>query len=278
MPDLRYRYRGLVEPKAGIKTPVRAEGPDGEVVDGIATLRLYDPVDSWGGWWGVSAKEFAETLDNLGSVDEIRLHINSPGGEVWEGIAIKNLLRAHPARVVSVVDGLAASIASVIAVGGSNEVVMGEHTELMIHDAWGLCVGNAGDMRDLADRLDKVSDNIATIYRQRAGGTVEDWRANMLAETWYSAEEAVNVGLADRVEGVDDDAAKNAFDLSMFRYGGRASAPAPTHTPEREDLTEARTVRWRDDDGATRATERTRHLDHVERVMRGYAARYRLPL
>ncbi|MFG3702389.1 head maturation protease, ClpP-related [Micromonospora sp. NPDC047620] len=227
MPEPSYRFRGRVAPSARAKTPICAEQPASDVSDGVATLRLYDPIDSWGDFWGVSAKEFVRALDEIPDVHEIRLHINSPGGEVWEGIAILNALRNHPARVVAVVDGLAASAASFIATG-ADEVVMGRNTELMIHDAWGLAIGNAADMRDLASRLDKISDNIASVYAAKAGGTVESWRAAMLAETWYSAEEAVAAGLADRVEGAEPDVdAKNAFDLSVFKHAGRAQAPEP---------------------------------------------------
>jgi ATP-dependent Clp endopeptidase proteolytic subunit ClpP len=228
--DLRYRFHGRIPPEQG-REPLRAAIQTVGQQDGVAVLRLYDPIDSWGGDWGVSAKEFATALDALGpDVNEIRLHINSPGGEVFEGIAILNALRNHRARVTTVVDGLAASAASFIAMGG-DEVVMGRNSELMIHDAWGICMGNAADMRELGGLLDHLSDNIARVYAEKAGGTTEDWRVPMLAETWYSAEEAVAAGLADRVE---EAAAKpeNRFDLSVFTYAGREKAPAPDLHPE----------------------------------------------
>jgi len=226
MNDLRYRFHGRKPPQPSDRLPIRAEAPAADVDNGVATLRLYDPIDSWGEFWGVSAKEFAQALDDLDDdVREIRLHINSPGGEVFEGIAILNALRNHPARIVTVVDGLAASAASFIAMAG-DEVVMGRNSELMIHDAWGICIGNAADMRDLAGRLDHLSDNIASVYAEKAGGTVADWRAAMLAETWYSAEEAVAAGLADRVEAKQEKV-ENRFDLSVFTYAGRDKAPAP---------------------------------------------------
>lgn len=226
--DLRYRFRGSIPPPAG-REPIRAFVEPADNGDGTATIRLYDPIDSWGADWGVSAKEMAAALDQLDAgVKEIRLHINSPGGEVFEGIAIVNTLRQHPARIVAVVDGLAASAASFIA-AAADELVMGQNAELMIHDAWGLAIGNAQDMRDLADRLDHLSNNIASIYQAKAGGTTADWRTAMLAETWYSAQEAVDAGLADRVEGAATaDPAQNAFDLSAFTYAGRRQAPPPT--------------------------------------------------
>lgn len=209
-------------------TPVRAEIPTSTLDGTTAVLRLYDPVDSYGEFWGVSAKEFAQALDDLPSnITEIRLHINSPGGDVFDGVALVNALRAHSARVVAVVDGIAASAASFIA-AAADETLMAPNSELMIHDAWGLCVGNAAEMQQMAEMLDHISDNIASIYAAKAGGTVADWRAAMAKETWYSAEEAVAAGLADAVQELAAPvAAQNRHDLSIFTYAGRAAAPAP---------------------------------------------------
>jgi hypothetical protein len=100
----------------------------------------------------------------------------------------------------------------------------------MIHDAFGLAVGNAADMRDMADRLDKISDTIAGIYAGRAGGGVDTWREAMRVETWYDADEAVEAGLADEVRrraGKDGDQEENSWDLSIYSYAGRSKAPAP---------------------------------------------------
>ncbi|OMH30645.1 head maturation protease, ClpP-related [Tersicoccus sp. Bi-70] len=229
MTEPRYRFRGGVRPAAGLRASILASPNE----DGTATLAIYDPIDSWGGDWGVSAKEFTAALAALpDTTTEIRLHLNSPGGEVFEAVTMLNQLRAHPARVVAVVDGLAASAASFLA-AGADEVVMGRNTQLMVHDASGLVIGNAGDMHQMAGVLDKLSDNIASIYAERAGGEIKDWRDVMLAETWFTAEEAVAAGLADRVDTGDDAAAgtepapTNRFDLSIFAHAGRADAPAP---------------------------------------------------
>lgn len=218
-----YRFRGSVPPSPRASIVTVADD------DTTATLRLYDPIDSWGGEWGVSAKEFAAALDALPvGVERIVVQINSPGGEVWEGLAITNQLRRHPATVTAVVDGIAASAASFIAVGGADRVVMGRNAQMMIHDAWGMCMGNAADMRELGDRLDKISDNIASIYAERAGGDVSAWRAAMLRETWYNADEAVAAGLAVDVEDVQPaDDARASFDLAAFRHAGRNAAPSP---------------------------------------------------
>jgi ClpP class serine protease len=128
------------------------------------------------------------------------------------------------------VDGLAASIASVIAMAG-DRIVMAPNSQLMIHDGSGLCIGNAAEMRQMAELLDRQSNNIAEVYANRAGGTAEDWRALMEAETWYTAQEAVDAGLADEVASTrtltDGNSPQNSWDLSIFRYPSRAEAPAP---------------------------------------------------
>lgn len=223
-----FRWRGHDRPTAGIRASVLEPAVDDS---GVAEVLLYDPIDSWGGDWGVSAKEFVSGLASLGDdVTEIRLRINSPGGEVWEAVAMMNALRNHPARVVAVVDGLAASAASVLGCA-ADELVMGRNTQLMIHDASGGCWGPAALMHDTAERLDKLSDNLADVYAAKAGADPADFRAAMLAETWYSPEEAVAAGLANRVEGVEPADEKGAdaarFDLTVFNYAGRRAAPTP---------------------------------------------------
>lgn len=212
-----------------------------------ATMRLYGPVDSWGGWFGISAQDVATALDSLDDdVTEIRVRINSPGGEVWEGTTILNMFRAHPARIVAVVDGLAASAASVIATG-CDETVMSPGTQLMVHDASAFAYGPEATMLKAARFLASTSDAIASVYSEAAGGTDAEWRAAMIAETWYTAKEAVAAGLADRVAVVPDagqtetagdepdlpdtDTVEDRFDLSIFNHAGRSHAPAPTIPP-----------------------------------------------
>lgn len=210
----------------------------------IATIRMYGPIDSWGGWWGISARDVSEALDTLpADVVEIRVRINSPGGHAWEGMAILNMLRAHPARVVAVVDGIAASAASYIA-AGVDETVMSPGTQMMIHDASTFAYGEAALMRKAAEFLDSLSNAIASVYSEVASGTDEAWRALMVEETWYTAKEAVEAGLADRVAVVPDagpattagDAdeldplesdVEDRFDLSIYNHAGRSHAPAP---------------------------------------------------
>jgi ATP-dependent protease ClpP protease subunit len=172
-----------------------------------AEVFIYDEI----GYYGVSAADFAAELQGV-SAQSILLRISSPGGDVFDGLAILNSLRQHKATVNVVIDGIAASAASFIAMAGDT-VKMSPQSMMMIHDASGLCIGNGQDMQEMSDLLDKTSDNIAAIYAQRAGGTPEDWRATMRAETWYTDQEAVQAGLADEVVGSEaeaDDHPKNS--------------------------------------------------------------------
>ena len=239
MNDVRNRLLALLEGRAD-RVPVRSEAPGVAGDETTVVLRLYDVIDSWGERWGVSAKEFAAVLDDLpDTVENIRLHINSPGGEVFEAVAVLNLLRNHPAKVTAVVDGLAASSASFVAVG-VDELVMGENSELMIHSPWAIAIGDAQDHRDMADLLDSTESNIASIYAKKAGGTIADWRAAMHKEVWFSADEAVEAGLADSVAGGGStsgsagggggEGVQDRYDRfrALFNFSGRADAPVPT--------------------------------------------------
>jgi ATP-dependent protease ClpP protease subunit len=158
-----------------------------------AEVLVYDEI----GYWGITAADFVRDLQGV-TAKRMSLRISSPGGEVFEGIAIYNAIKNHPAHVTSQVDGLAASIASFIMLA-ADEVTIGDHAAVMIHDASGLCIGNAADMQQTADLLDKTSDNIADAYANKAGGTRADWRDTMRAETWYYGQEAVDAGLVDRM-------------------------------------------------------------------------------
>lgn len=190
--------------------------------DDEAEVMLYDEV---GGWLGATADEFINDLRGI-TASKILLRVNSPGGSVTEGIAIANALRSHPANVTVQVDGIAASIASVIAMAG-DRVRMMPNALLMVHEASGLCVGDAAEMIKMAELLDKISDNIAGAYAARAGGTETEWRQVMKEETWYRGEEAVAAGLADEVVPMpkrgDDPAEpemRQRFDLSAYGYAG----------------------------------------------------------
>ncbi|EQC1413040.1 head maturation protease, ClpP-related, partial [Providencia rettgeri] len=159
-----------------------------------ADIYIYDEI----GMWGISARRFTEDLISLGNINHINLHIHSPGGEVFEGIAIYNQLKNHNATITVYIDGLAASMASVIAMVG-DEVKMPKNAMMMIHKPWGVSWGDANDMRDYADLLDKVENVLIPAYMEKTGKTKEEIEAMLGEETWLTAEECVEHGFANSV-------------------------------------------------------------------------------
>jgi ATP-dependent protease ClpP protease subunit len=161
-----------------------------------ATILVYGDI---GGWYGVDADQLVREVHAL-DVKGIDLHINSQGGSMFDGFAIYAAFRNHPAQVTAWIDGVAASAASVIAMAG-DEIVIEKMGRIMIHDAGMYASGNAADLREAAQLLDDFSASVAECYADRSGGTPAAFRQAMLAETWYGAAQAVQVGLADRVNG-----------------------------------------------------------------------------
>jgi ATP-dependent protease ClpP protease subunit len=206
-------------------------------VNGPTQLHIYDEI----GYFGVSAGDMIRDLANVDGPVEV--HLNSPGGEVFDGIAIYNALLARK-DVTVIIDGLAASIASVIAMAG-NPVLIARNAQMMVHDGFGMAIGNAQDLRELAELLDRTSNNIANIYSDHTGHPQDYWRNIMKAETWYDSAEAIEAGLADRL--VDSGAGRQVnltqppgdkWDLGgAFRVDGTRSAPSlvnanqQTHAP-----------------------------------------------
>jgi ATP-dependent protease ClpP protease subunit len=189
---------------------------------GEIEIFIYDEI----GGFGVNAKDFIGALEAAGSTP-IRLRVNSPGGSAFDAVSIFNSLRAHPHKVVAWVDGIAASAASVV-VMGAGEIVMPENSMLMVHDPHALVLGTSRDLRGMADALDKVKGSLVSAYRRsgKPDRTISEWMAN---ESWFTADEAVNAGLADRLERPVKIAA--AFDLSRFNYRhppAQLTAPAAT--------------------------------------------------
>jgi ATP-dependent protease ClpP protease subunit len=158
-------------------------------------LMIYDEI----GYWGVTAQRFVSELNEM--TGPITVKVNSPGGDMFDGLAIYNALLAYPDEVTAQIDGLAASAASFIVMAAS-VINAAESCMMMIHDAIGVTMGNAADMMKSADMLDKSSNNIAAIYAKRAGGTMEDWRALMREETWYTGNEAMDSKLVDALMGM----------------------------------------------------------------------------
>ena len=163
-------------------------------VRGTAEISIYEEI----GGFGVTAKQFAEDLKALGDVSHINLRIHSPGGDVFEGIAIYNLLRNHPADITVYIDGVAASMASVVAMAG-DRVVMPENAMMMIHKPWGISGGNAGDMRDYADLLDKVETVLIPAYARKTGKSAQEIAAMLEDETWMDGKECLKHGFADEL-------------------------------------------------------------------------------
>lgn len=183
-----------------------------------ATIYIYDEI----GGWGITASQFVAELNQIkaGAID---LRINSPGGSVFEGVTIYNALRRHDAVVDTYIDGVAASIASVVALAGAR-VHIAENAFYMIHEPFALTVGTAEEMRKTADTLDQVSKaTIIAAYRKKTGKSDDEITAWMAAETWFSAEEALAAGFADVVES-DDSEAKN--DISQFQFKNFRHIPA----------------------------------------------------
>lgn len=160
-----------------------------------AEISIYDEI----GGWGVSAQQFSKDFKALGNnLKQINLHIHSPGGDVFDGIAIYNLLKNHPANKTVTIDGLAASMASVIAMAG-NEIIMPENAMMMIHKPWGIQGGDAEDMRKYADLLDKVEDTLIPAYAAKTGKSAEELAEMLAAETWLNGKECVEHGFADKL-------------------------------------------------------------------------------
>lgn len=187
-----------------------------------AELLIYDVI----GWWPNDAETLAHELKAT-EVDEITVRINSPGGSAYDGYAIYNALRAHSATVTTIVEGLAASAASLIALAG-DKVVMRPASELMIHEARTAVAGTSEDMRKTAEHLDRVNSIVAGIYARKAGTPDDMWREAMRIETWFTPDEALEAGLVDAVEdGRVRTDVSNRASLPIFNYAGRAAAPAP---------------------------------------------------
>lgn len=178
-----------------------------------ADIYIYDIIgDSWD---GTTAKQFAADLKELGSPKTLNVFINSPGGVISDGVSIYNVLRRHAARKIVQIDGLAASIASIVAMAG-DEIKMASNGMMMIHDPWGFAIGTSAEMRKAAEALDKMRGTLIDTYAKRTGGTANKIGDMMAAETWFTAEEAIDEGFADSITEEVEMAALAKYDLSTF--------------------------------------------------------------
>lgn len=159
-----------------------------------AEIYIYDVIDPF---WGVDAAALVKEIDGL-KVSQITVRINSPGGYVTDGMAIYNALIRNSAQVETIIDGEASSMASIIALAG-NTVKMADNALFMIHNPWGMCLGEAGDMRQYADVLDKMTGVSVEIYTKKSGQSEEKIREWMGATTFFTAQEAKEAGFIDEI-------------------------------------------------------------------------------
>lgn len=182
---------------------------------GATRVDIYDEI----GFWGVMAQDFVTELGRVRG--DLEVHINSPGGDVFDGVAIYNAMIQHKGDVAVYIDGLAASAASFIAQAARpGKLLIAKTATMMIHNGFGLVVGDANDMRKMADVLDDQTANIASIYADRTGKPIAHWSALMNEESWFIGQKAVDQGLADGLIGDDghQPASVSAdWDLSVFR-------------------------------------------------------------
>lgn len=184
----------LMSPKAAVQALSQSWYSITAKANNQAEVWLYDEI----GGWGISARQFAQDIRSLGDIKHIDVRIHSPGGDVFEGMAIYNLLKNHPAVVHAHIDGLAASMASVIAMA-ADVIHMPENAMMMIHKPWGIQGGDADDMRQYADLLDKVEGSLTSAYVKKSGKSEDEIKALLKSETWYTGAEAVQAGFADQL-------------------------------------------------------------------------------
>ena len=213
-----------------------------------ATLSIYDEI----GFWGVQAKDFIKDLQAV-SAKVLNVEINSPGGDVFAGLAIYNALRASGKEIVVKVMGVAASAASLIAMAG-DKIIMPKNTMMMVHNPWSFAIGNAEELRETAATLDKIGDSLLKTYASRTGKPEDEIKPLLAKDTWLTADEALEMGFATEV--VDEIKAKAKFDMAradlpenvkaMFKAGEQGdidpedpdadpqSDPTPDPVPEPE--------------------------------------------
>lgn len=196
----------LEDARAKAKARIDAGGPrllsPAPVFDAVkdeATVYLYDAIDPY---WGIDAGEFVKSLSEI-TAKTIHLRINSPGGATADAEAIQVALQQHPAKVISHIDGIAASAATYIALS-ADEVEIADGGLFMIHNAWGVAIGNKSEMIYFADLLGKIDANILRDYQAKTGASAEQIKTWMDNETWFTAQEALTNGFVDRIYGNTD--------------------------------------------------------------------------
>ena len=185
--------------------------------DKTGELTLYGDISSTS-WWGdeVTPKQFKTELDALGEIDQLDIFINSGGGDVFAGQAIHSILKRNKASKTVYVDGLAASIASVIAMAG-DKVIIPKNAMMMIHNPYTWTAGNSEELRKMADDLDKIRESIVNTYEDKTGLAREKIIELMDVETWMTADEAKDYGFADEISDEKEIAASiGGFFMSKY--------------------------------------------------------------
>lgn len=238
------------------------------------TIYLYGPIVSDNFWGdGVLALDFVKTLAAIDTAT-IHLRIDSPGGEVFAGQSMAQALREHPANVIAHIDGLAASAASWVALA-ADEVVISPGGMVMIHQAQGIGFGNSGDLRETADLLDKIDATLLAGYAAETGQDAQQITDWMAAETWFTAEEAVKYGFADRIATASASNRGSGWNLAAYAHAPapRAELPEapsiePLKEPPKEQPAAPPAVSPEPTLPATNATNTTNTTDHLRRRLR----------
>lgn len=224
MHQYRNRLQALIQ--QNLKKPRLYEIRNDAATD-EATIYLYDVIDSF---WGIGAAQFVKNLNGL-KAKTIHLRINSPGGDVFEARAMATAVAQHPSRIVAHIDGLAASAATHVALA-AREVEMAAGSFFMIHNAWALAIGSKDDMLKMAELLEKVDGEIAADYVRQTENELDQVVAWMEAETWFTADEAIENGFADRLAAETTASARaQAWNLSAYEH----APPAPAADPNEQD-------------------------------------------
>lgn len=203
--------------------------------DKVADVYIYDMIGAGFFEDGVTAKGFKDDLEKMKPFDRLNVYINSPGGSVFEGTTIHNIIARQKAEKTIMIDGLAASIASVIAMSGDT-IQIAANGLMMIHNPWAVAIGDAADMRKMAETLDVIRGTILDTYVNRSGHDRDALSEMMDAETWIDAETAVEIGLADKVAEPVEMAALAHHDLSAFKHPPEIAAGAPQDTSQTDGV------------------------------------------
>lgn len=205
--------------------PIRAE-----VTDDAVHIYVYDVIDSY---WGASAKDLITAL-TAAAGKTVHLHINSPGGDVFEGRAMAAALAAHNGPLVAYIDGVCASAATYLAMA-AGQCFMVDGALFMIHNSWTFTYGDKGELRQQADLLEKIDGQIAQDYAKRSEKPLDDIQQWMDAETWFTPQEALDAGFIDGIES--NSKRDNAANVAMWNLTAYSNAPqVQTSAPTEPDL------------------------------------------